>query len=241
MTLMHHQRILSASLVHHQCFISASSAHHQRIISASSVHHQRIISASSLHHQCFISASSARHQRVISASSMHHQRIISASIVHLEFDMSSVTGLVNTQIPSIKLNLSFAQLYVVQFFSAFDHLSVWFWLSVDRTLRRQFCPGRLTEASQWRKVFRSTFLGWRRNQRTLYPKFSFSKPAFRKHLKGISWRSELLPKSVAFPEHPVFNSFADGLVSFRQQRLPSKLFKSGDSSFIKPTEVIFQN
>ena len=30
-------------------------------------------------------------------------------------------------------------------FSSFHHLSLWFWLSVDRTLRRQFCHGKLTE------------------------------------------------------------------------------------------------
>ena len=60
------------------------------------------ISASSVHHQCIISASSAHHQCIISASSKSH----------LEFDMPSAIGLAYTQIPSIKLNLSFAQLYV---------------------------------------------------------------------------------------------------------------------------------
>ena len=73
MTLMHHQRVLSATLVHHLCIISASSAHHQRIVSASSVHQAS----------------------------------------HILSRHASAIGLDYTQIPSIKLKLSFAQLYAV--------------------------------------------------------------------------------------------------------------------------------
>ena len=60
MTLMHHQRLISASLVHHPCIISALSVHQQRIISGSTAHHECINSASSVHHQSVIS----RPQRV---------------------------------------------------------------------------------------------------------------------------------------------------------------------------------
>ena len=71
-------------------------------------------SASLAHHPCIIKASSLLHQWIIKTSSAHHQCIISASSKsHPEFDMPSAIGLAYTQIPSIKLNLSFAQLYVV--------------------------------------------------------------------------------------------------------------------------------